>query len=147
MSYVGNRRLIAAQAVNTFAQSDESEERIRASLEKSMLTENSRLTARIESLTADLTKANTTIFELQARDQKREAEMIQLQSDFDRDKLLRANIEVALAAANDKISALTTRLNESQQRISALEDEVNKRDARIKELEQNSAQASGFGVR
>jgi predicted nucleic acid-binding Zn-ribbon protein len=73
--------------------------------------------------------------------------MIQLQSDFDRDKLLRANIEVALAAANDKISALTTRLNESQQRISALEDEVNKRDARIKELEQNSAQASGFGVR
>jgi len=127
------------------SQSNELEERIRTSLEKSMLAENARLSLRVDSLVAELAQANKFITELQRQNKEREAAMLQLQSDFERDKLLRLNIEVALAAANEKISALTTRLNESQQRIAALEDEVNTKEARIKELE--SAQAPGFGVR
>jgi len=70
-----------------------------------------------------LNAARVTIAELQDRDNKREAAMSDLKMQFDRDSLLRANVEKALALAHEKIASLELSNQSMSERISTLENE------------------------
>jgi chromosome segregation ATPase len=90
------------------------------------------------TLKEDIASLRLTIEAMQNREEKREAAMNALQAQFDRDALLRANVEKALELSNAKISELT-------QRVSALEDELDQarqlladKDRIIAELKSNS---------
>jgi chromosome segregation ATPase len=113
-----------------------------------MLSDVPKMRAQLDAANEALEKANNQIAYLVDRDSKREAAMRELQANFDRDALLRANVEEALRVLTEKNKELTRRLDESQRRISALEDELDKRDKLIAELKMQ-AQAkptSGFGT-
>jgi chromosome segregation ATPase len=86
-----------------------------------------------KSVESELVKAHVLISELMARDLARENTVRDLQEQFRRDALLRANVENALHLSNEKIIELNIRLNDAQQRISVLEDELDKRDKEILE--------------
>jgi len=70
-----------------------------------------------------LNAARVTIAELQDRDIKREAAMSDLKTQFDRDSLLRANVEKALTLAHEKIASLELSNQSMSERISTLENE------------------------
>jgi DNA mismatch repair ATPase MutS len=93
-----------------------------------------------KEIEAELTTARALISELMARDLARENTVRDLQEQFRRDALLRANVENALHLSNERIVELNARLNDAQKRISALEDELDKRDKAIIERDRRIAE-------
>jgi chromosome segregation ATPase len=66
-------------------------------------------------------KRETTMAELQDKDQDREAAMTQLAKQFERDAILRANIETALALAKNQLVTMQTELTSEREARKALE--------------------------
>jgi len=116
--------------------SKELEERVRKSLETSMLSENKRLSERVTFLEttiaareAELTESRQMIVDLTNLDRKREADMIKLTEQFERGELLRENIEKALETATARIKQLETDNAELQKRVATMEHDKQEWDA------------------
>lgn len=131
------RRFVASQteaqkanAKATLSKVDSDNIKDALELKKQYKDEMNELRASLESeekarniVEEQLRAARATIAELQDRDAKREATMSDLKSQFDRDSLLRANVEKALVLANEKISSLEMSNRSMADRISSLENE------------------------
>lgn len=110
LALIGTLRKDAATAKKTSSEREQLEDEITERVLKRANEEIEKYQRQITALEVQLDAANKLIGELMERDQKREAAMNDLKKQFDSDTLLRANIEKALAVANDKIAVLTTEL-------------------------------------
>lgn len=135
-------RGVEQQAELSAAQADKIKSDIQRDVLAQVHSENKSLRELVAVLEADLKDeriarqaVEKALEQEQEKGRKREAAMASLQSEFDRDTALRANIDKMLQVANQRIEALENERAELHQRIAALEDELDKRDARIKELE------------
>ena len=124
------RRFMAAQAANSFTQSDsinvkdalELKAQYKADMRDLRIELEQEKNARME-VEQKLKEANDLIYTLQERDRQRESAMANLQQQFERDALLRANIETALSVATKRISTLEDENKSMRQRITLLESE------------------------
>jgi chromosome segregation ATPase len=124
------RRFMAAQASNSFSQSDsinvkdalELKAQYKADMNDLRLELDREQNARA-AVEEKLAQAHLLIAELQAKDLKREAAMTELHERFERDALLRANIETALSVATKRITILEDENKNMRQRITMLEAE------------------------
>ena len=131
-----------SQAGLNFTQADSNNVKDALALKAEYRADLKEMRVELDAANAALAHANATISELLERDRKREMAMIDLQQRFDRDALLRANVEEVLKIANAKIGELT-------QRVSALEDERDQlkaeRDTLLEKLSLQTKSTSGFG--
>ena len=151
IALVGILRKDMATAKKTGSEREQLEDEITERVLKRAAAEIEKYQAKIIALETQLDAANTLIGELLDRDKKREAAMIALQKQFDNDTLLRANIEKALALANEKIAVLEISVKERDEIIARLQVDVSERDQVIIHLQSQidvlQNKQSGFGVR
>jgi chromosome segregation ATPase len=146
------RRFVAMQAEEKKASADSSNVTDALRLKAEMKADMAALRLELESAQKALDESYRLIADLRDKDRKREREMSDLMIRFERDALLRANIEETLKLANEKIKELNERVRVLETDLDSARKLIIEKDRLIAELQSNSgtfqaARPSGFGTK